>query len=154
MSTRYTAFTAAMLVAAAAFAQATPAPAAKPAAQPAQQEAAPTLPIADKAPARPVERWEKGNPFTGFGRARAYVVEFWATWCGPCVASMPHLTELQHEYKDKGVTIIGMTSTDVNGNTLEKVEKMVKDKGDEKMGYTVAWDTNRKTNDAFMKASG
>lgn len=155
MSTRATAFTAAMLVAAAAFAQATPAPAAPAtpkAAQPAQAPVT-TLSIGDKAPALVVEKWVKGEPITGFEKGRVYVVEFWATWCKPCVASMPHLTEIQKEYKDKGVTVIGVTSVDPN-NTLAKVEAMVKDKGDEKMGYTVAWDTTeRKTYKAFMEAA-
>jgi thiol-disulfide isomerase/thioredoxin len=110
------------------------------------------LAAGDMAPALSIEKWVKGEPITGFEKGRTYVVEFWATWCGPCIASMPHLTELQKQYKDKGLTIIGVTSQDPN-NTLEAVEEMVKDKGDG-MGYTVAWDKDRDTSGAFMKASG
>jgi thiol-disulfide isomerase/thioredoxin len=110
------------------------------------------LMVGDKAPALQVEKWVKGEPVTGFEKGKVYVVEFWATWCGPCIASMPHLSELQSEYKGKGVTIIGVTSADPN-NSLEDVEKMVEEKGDT-MGYTVAWDTERKTNAAYMKAAG
>ena len=33
------------------------------------------------------------------------VLEFWATWCGPCKTSMPHLTEIQKEYKDDPETM-------------------------------------------------
>lgn len=65
---------------------------------------------------------------------------------------MPHLSQLQREYKDKNVTIIGMTSEDSN-NSLEAVKKMVEDKGDG-MAYSVAWDDGRKTNEAWMKAAG
>ena len=152
MSMRSTAVTAAMLLATVALAQGTPATAAKPAAQPAKQaEAVATLTVGDKAPALSVEKWVKGEPITGFEKGKVYIVEFWATWCGPCVRAFPHLTELQKEYKDKGLTIIGMTSADPN-NTLAKVEKMVADKGDI-MGYTVAWDTERKTNKAYMQAA-
>jgi len=87
-----------------------------------------------------------------FEKGKLYVVEFWATWCGPCKASMPHLSKLQKEYGAKGVTIIGVTAKDPH-NSLEEVEAMVKDKGDT-MGYTVAWDTDRKTYDTFMTAAG
>ncbi len=110
------------------------------------------LMVGDKAPELTIEKWVKGDSVAQFEKGKVYVVEFWATWCGPCIASMPHLSELQKKYRDKGLTIIGVTSADPR-NTLEKVEAMVKDKGDT-MGYTVAWDTERKTNEAFMRAAG
>lgn len=109
------------------------------------------LKAGDPAPALSIEKWVKGEAVTGFEAGRTYVVEFWATWCGPCIASMPHLSELQSHYKKDGLTIIGVTSKDPN-NTLEAVEKMVADKGDG-MGYTVAWDNNRTTSTAFMTAA-
>lgn len=112
-----------------------------------------SLKVGDPAPALSVEKWVKGDPVTGFEKGRVYVVEFWATWCGPCIRSMPHLSEIQKEYKGKGLTVIGMTSEDSRGNTLDAVTKMVAAKGD-KMGYTVAWDKGRETNGAYMKAAG
>jgi thiol-disulfide isomerase/thioredoxin len=149
-----------MVMAGAAWAQEQPKPATVPAeqGQPEKKKEepkakAPKLTIGDKAPALTVEKWVRGEPVTGFEKGRVYVVEFWATWCGLCIKSMPHLTELQSKYKDKGVTIVGVTSKDPN-NTLDKVEAMVKEKGSEGMGYTVGWDTERKTNEAYMKASG
>ena len=82
----------------------------KPAGQPAAKaEAKKKLAVGDRAPALTVEKWVKGEPVTGFEKGKTYVVEFWATWCGPCIASMPHLSALQKEYKDK-VTIIGVTT--------------------------------------------
>jgi thiol-disulfide isomerase/thioredoxin len=145
------ALTAAAVLAPAALAQHGDATAAQPAAA-APAAKAPTLKVGDKAPALTVANWVKGDQVTGFEKGKVYVVEFWATWCGPCKASIPHLTALQKEYKDKGVTIIGMTSKDPN-NSLEAVQQMVKDRGDE-MNYTVAFDDARKTNEAYMKASG
>ena len=37
------------------------------------------------------------------------VVDFWATWCEPCRASMPHLNEMQARYGPKGLVVIGMS---------------------------------------------
>lgn len=111
------------------------------------------LMVGDKAPELKVEKWVKGEPVKGFEKGKVYCVEFWATWCPPCIASMPHLTELQKKHKEKGLTIIGLTSEDQR-NTLAAVEKMVKEKGDEKMGYTVAWDKGTQTNEAYMDAAG
>src|SRR5690606_13476857 len=39
---------------------------------------------------------------------QVYVIEFWATWCGPCLAGMPHLSQLQTEFGDN-VRIIGIS---------------------------------------------
>jgi len=42
-------------------------------------------------------------------RGYVVVVEFWATWCGPCKISIPHLNKLHEEYKDRGVVMIGLS---------------------------------------------
>jgi thiol-disulfide isomerase/thioredoxin len=110
------------------------------------------LKVGQKAPPLSVTKWVKGDPVESFAADKAYVVEFWATWCGPCIASMPHLSALQKQYGDKGLTIIGVTSKDPR-NSLAKVEEMVKAKGDT-MGYTVAWDESRATSRAYMEAAG
>jgi len=43
-------------------------------------------------------------------RGKVVVVEFWATWCPPCRRSIPHLVELDKQYRPKGVVIIGLTN--------------------------------------------
>lgn len=43
-------------------------------------------------------------------RGKPVVVEFWATWCGPCVESVPHLVELHERHADEGLVILGIHS--------------------------------------------
>ncbi|MBL8858089.1 MAG: redoxin family protein [Planctomycetes bacterium] len=112
----------------------------------------PKLVVGSDAPALSIEKWIKGTPVTSFEKGKVYMVEFWATWCGPCISSMPHLSELQKTYRDKGFTVISVTTEDPR-NSLAKVEEMVAKKGDT-MSYTVAWDKQRETKDAFFTAAG
>ncbi len=122
-------------------------PAQPPAEAPAEHR--PALWVGDKAPALTISEWVKGSPVEAFKPGEVYVVEFWATWCGPCIASMPHLSEIQTRLKGKGVTVIGVSAEDP-GNTLEAVKKMVEEKG-EGMAYTVAFDGGAKTSAAWMQ---
>lgn len=103
------------------------------------------------APALAIAKWVKGDAVTELKKDHVYVVEFWATWCGPCIAGMPHLSEVQKAHKG-AVTVIGVTSEDDN-NSLADVEAMVKEKGDT-MAYTVAWDDAGKTQKAWFEAAG
>src|SRR4051812_12410302 len=64
-----------------------------------------TLNVGDAAPALAPSKWIKGEPIEKFEKGKLYIVEFWATWCGPCRASIPHLSELQAKFKD--VAFIG-----------------------------------------------
>jgi thiol-disulfide isomerase/thioredoxin/DNA-directed RNA polymerase subunit F len=93
-------------------------------------------------------KWIKGDPVT-IQPGHVYVVEFWATWCPPCRASIPHLTKLQAEYKDK-VTIIGVS---VDKKSVRKVRKFVKKQG-ETMEYTVAYEKKGKVKKAYSRAFG
>jgi thiol-disulfide isomerase/thioredoxin len=68
--------------------------------------------VGDAAPELRVSEWLRGEPVSHFERGRVYVIEFWATWCGPCIHAMPHLSEVQRQYMDKGVTVIAVDVMD------------------------------------------
>jgi len=51
----------------------------------------------------------KARTFSEF-RGKFVLLDFWATWCKPCLADIPHLRELYEKYKGKGFEIIGMDS--------------------------------------------
>jgi len=100
------------------------------------------------APPLNIAKFVKGEPVElakGKG-SQTYVVEFWATWCGPCRTSIPHLTEVQKKFKDKNVTVIG-----ISDETVAKVEPFVKEMGDS-MDYVVATDNDRATYRKYMEA--
>lgn len=97
------------------------------------QDDAPKMTIGSKAPALDIEHWVSDNDgefehVTKFEDGRVYIIEFWATWCGPCIAQMPHIAEIQKEYRDKGVQFISISDEDLE--TVEEfLEKRVR--GDE-----------------------
>jgi thiol-disulfide isomerase/thioredoxin len=94
-----------------------------------------TLKVGDPAPALKMSKFVKGEPVTKFEPGKVYVMEFWATWCGPCKAAIPHVTELQKKYEGK-VIVIGQNVWERDD---DNVEPFVKSMGD-KMGYRVAMD--------------
>ncbi|HIA71979.1 MAG TPA: redoxin domain-containing protein [Phycisphaerales bacterium] len=123
----------------------------------ADEKPAPPTPlfIGDKAPAISVDHWIKGDAIEGFEYGQVYVMEFWATWCGPCVSSMPHLSSVQEEYGDK-VKIIGVSSEkspEVVTTFLAKTNKRDDKLNNDRMRYTVAVDPDRSTSRVFMEAS-
>ena len=121
------------------------------------------LTIGSKAPALDIEHWvsDRDGGFsevTEFENDKVYIIEFWATWCGPCIRSMPHLAELQDEYADKGVQLIS-----VSRESLSKVEKFLKRKvsggdgetyGELTGAYCLTTDPDASVSTDYMRAAG
>lgn len=110
----------------------------------------PTLLIGDKAPPLTIDAWIRGKPVESFQKGRVYVVEFWATWCAPCERSIPRLSALQARFRDKGLTVIGVSSLDTEG--IDKVRSFVESRADA-MAYSVALDKNQATDRAWRGAA-
>ena len=102
--------------------------------------------LGDPAAPLAIKEWAKGKAVDVKDGKNIYVVEFWATWCPPCRMSIPHLTEIQKNFKAKGVVVVG-----ISDEKSETVQAFVKKMGD-KMDYTVAIDDSRKTSKGYMTA--
>ncbi len=103
------------------------------------------LSVGSQAPQIDVDEWF-GQPFQ-IQSGQVYVVEFWATWCGPCRAAIPHLSKLQDRYRGD-VHIVGVTDEDA-----DTVGRFVQAQGD-RIRYSIATDRRNSTNRSWMRAAG
>jgi thiol-disulfide isomerase/thioredoxin len=74
-----------------------------------------TLSVGSDAPSIDVEHWVRDGAgkfpkVTKFEAGKTYVVEFWGTFCGPCIESMPHLVSLQKKHAAQGLQIISIST--------------------------------------------
>jgi thiol-disulfide isomerase/thioredoxin len=106
---------------------------------PQQPERPFALMLGDPAPAILVAEWVQGQPITRFEPGQTYVVEFWATWCGPCKVAIPHLNELSKKYAGQ-VRFVGVSVWEnISPDEPYAVPEFVKGMG-ERMTYAVASD--------------
>ena len=77
----------------------------------------------------------KTKPVTA---GKPVMLEFWATWCGPCVASIPHVNEIHKKFESKGLVVIGLTQ-----ESNQDIKAFVKAKN---MEYNVGTDKGGKIN--------
>ena len=80
-------------------------------------------------------KWVQGEAPKEFETGKVYMFECWATWCGPCIAAIPHVNDLHKKYHDKGLRVFGIN---VWEDGFDKVADFVKKKGDG-MSYPVAY---------------
>lgn len=56
-------------------------------------------------------------------RGRVVVLNFWAAWCDPCRREMPRLEQAWQRYRDRGVTFVGVNTTDFSGDAQRFVRR-------------------------------
>lgn len=105
------------------------------------------LKVGDQVPATRPATQLQGEAVKDFEKGKVYVFECWATWCGPCIAAIPHLNELHKKLGPKGIVFTGVNVWDgeKDAKAADKVKAFVKQQG-EKMSYAVAIG-----GDAFIK---
>ncbi len=74
-------------------------------------------------------------------RGKVVVLEFWATWCGPCIASIPHLNRLAEKFRDQPVQFVAITAEDES-----KIRPFLAKRA---INAWVALDTNKAMNRAY-----
>ncbi len=119
------------------------------------------LTIGDKAPALEIEHWihddnEELKPVTEFENGKVYIIEFWGTWCPPCIAMMPHLAETQTRYGYDKLRLVSV-STEKPEEIEAFLERTVpgtdKTYGQLTSVYSLAADPGRSVYSNYMAAS-
>ena len=85
---------------------------------------------------------------------KVLVLDLWATWCGPCRLEIPELVALHHDYKARGVEVVGLTIEGLTEAERQEMEDRVRAFASEfKINYTVGW-ADENLARAFLMPSG
>ena len=76
-------------------------------------------------------------------RGQVVLLDFWATWCPPCIAEIPNLKQTYEKYKDQKFQVIGISLD----RSMEPLETYIKKKN---LGWVHYWDKSRKVNNMYQ----
>ncbi|MBN2616620.1 MAG: TlpA family protein disulfide reductase [Bacteroidales bacterium] len=82
-----------------------------------------TIKVGERAPEIHITNWIKNVPADQELNNKYIVLEFWATWCGPCIAAVPHMNKLQQEFHPKDLYYLSMT--DESAAQIERTLKRI-----------------------------
>jgi cytochrome c biogenesis protein CcmG, thiol:disulfide interchange protein DsbE len=67
----------------------------------------------------------QGHPFDLKAlRGKIVLIDFWASWCPPCIVAIPHLSQLQKKYGARGFQVVGVSMDDSANTTKETMQKI------------------------------
>jgi len=105
------------------------------------------------APALSVEKFMKGEAVSAFEPGKVYVLEFWATWCGPCIRTMPHLSKLQKDHPELAVIgVAGFERAPDAAAMEQKVREFLDGRGKD-VEFRIALDTDGSMAQEWMNAA-
>jgi len=64
----------------------------------------------------------QGHPFD-LRRGKVVLIDFWASWCAPCILAIPHLSQLQEKYGARGFQVVGVSMDDSADTTRETMQR-------------------------------